>query len=157
MLGALLPAPSADARVAARLLAAGRLRRRLRRGAARVRGRRQLADSLDRLLRTPVRMGELRIDARSALLLTAAMIDPDWSRDQRFTIAYDSGPYLHVRGADRPLVSDATLGAVATTIVCGPQLLTAVLSGERPAGTVILGDQEPLELVQAWLERAQSG
>jgi hypothetical protein len=157
VLGALLPAPSADARVAARLLAAGRVRRRLRRGAARVRGRRQLADSLDRLLRTPVSLGELLIDARSALLLAAAMIDPNWSRDQRFTIAYDSGPYLHVRGADRPLVSDATLGAVATTIVCGPQLLTAVLSGERPAGTMILGDREPLELVQAWLERAQSG
>ncbi len=157
VLAVLLPAPATDARVAARLLAAGRLRRRLRRGAARLRGRRRVADSLARLLRTPVRMGELRIDARSALLLAAAMIDPDWSRQERFTIAYDSGPYLHVRGADRPLVSDATLGAVATKIVCGSQLLPAVLTGERPSGTVIVGDPEPLELVRAWLERAQSG
>jgi hypothetical protein len=29
--------------------------------------------------------------------------------------------------------------------------------GERPEGTIILGEERPLELVQAWLVRAQSG
>lgn len=157
VLGAMLPASAPEARLAARLLAAGRLRRRLRRGAARFRGRGTLIASLDELLRQPLRLAELRIEPRAALILAGAMIEPAWSGGERFTIAYNSGPYLHIRGADRPLVGDATLGAVATTIVCDPELLAAVLAGERPPGTVIVGDQRPVELVHAWLERAQSG
>jgi len=99
----------------------------------------------------------LRIEPRYVLLLAGAMIEPEWSQGERFTIAYNAGPYLHVGGEDRPVVSDAAIESVAATIVCGPELLAAVLTGERPAGTVILGEERKLELVQEWLERAQSG
>ncbi len=108
-------------------------------------------------MRTPVRFSELRLEPRSALLLASGMIDPAWTGNERFTIACDPGPYLHIRGNDPPLVTDASLGAASTTIVSEPDQVSAVLAGRRPVGTVIRGDERPLRLVREWLERAQSG
>jgi hypothetical protein len=157
VIAAIEPMSSEDAAAVARVLAAGALRRRLRRGGARLRGRRGLLDHVSALERSTLRFSQLRVEPQPALALVAAMIDPRWIEGERFTVAYNGGPYLHVRGHDRPLVSDAAIGEVTVSIVCSPQLLPAVLSGERPAGTTIYGELAPLELLREWLERAQSG
>jgi hypothetical protein len=157
LLAAMLPASAAEAKLARRLLAAGAVRRRIRRGGARIRGRSHVAARLDELMSSEPRFAELRIEPRSVLMLAGAMINPEWTRGERFTIAHDAGPFLHIRDADRPLVSDAAIGPIAATVLCGPGLLASVLSGQRPPGTEIQGRERELELVRKWLERAQSG
>ncbi len=157
VLAALLPASDRDAVSAARFVAAGPVRRRLRRRLARLRGTSASLSLLDERVGTPLQFGQLNVDPWSVLALAAAMIDPSWSTGQRFTIAYDAGPFLHVRGSDAAFVSDTPIGPVATTVRCPPARLPGVLAGSRPEGVEIGGEPEPLALLQEWLERAQSG
>lgn len=142
------------------MLAAGRLRR----GRARALGEGKSLDQLKQRLATPCPMAGLRLAPGLSFALAAVMIEPRWTAGSRFTLAYQlpsdgsPGPYMEVRdGLPATVSSEADPAAVSTTIVCAPDLLTAVLSGERPVGTTILGDERPLEQAQAWLERAQSG
>ena len=141
------------------MLAAGRLRR----GRARALGEGKSLDQLTQRLTTPCPMAGLRLAPGLSFALAAVMIEPRWTAGSRFTLAYQlpsdgsPGPYMEVRdGLPATVSSEADPAAVSTTIVCAPDLLTAVLSGERPVGTTILGDERPLEQAQAWLERAQS-
>jgi hypothetical protein len=153
----------------ARLVYAGTARRLFRRGRARVDGqRRQLAALVD-LVRSPLSLDELygagvRLEPELALLLAAAMVRPEWTATERFTIAHlDGGPagpatYLHVRRGEPLTVTDSPpLGPVATTIVCPGELLLAVLAGRLDAGASISGDPAPLLGLLGWLERAQRG
>jgi hypothetical protein len=150
----------------ARLLLAGRLRRRLGRRMAEVQGRRKALRALVNLLRTPLGLPELyaagmRLDVQLTLELAAAMIDPKAAASHRFTVAHE-GPagswYLKLTGAGRPAVTSAPpLGPAATTIVSEPGALLAVLAGADEPGATIHGAAEPLELLRAWMKRAQSG
>ncbi len=77
----------------ARLLTASRLRRLLRRGTARVRGRREGLAALSSLLGAPLDLRALhragvRPDPLIAFGLLAAMIDPAWTATERFTVAH---------------------------------------------------------------------
>ena len=78
----------------ARLLTAGWFRRRFSRRVARVRGRREGVAALSALLGTPLDLRELhragiRLDPATALALVAAMIEPEWTRGQRFALAHE--------------------------------------------------------------------
>jgi hypothetical protein len=158
LLGALLVASDDEARDAANLLALGAVRRRWRAGFTRLRGRRERFAALRQLLRTPVGMADISLEPQLAFALAAAMIRPRWTVGERFTLAYDAGPYMHVRDGSPVSVTAAPLATVATTILCRPAALLGVLAGAGEGGpaTSILGQQRPLELVQAWLQRAQS-
>ncbi|HYB25808.1 MAG TPA: hypothetical protein VEF89_04270 [Solirubrobacteraceae bacterium] len=157
----------------ARLLAAGRFRRRLGRLApgrrfARVRGDRRRLPALDRLLTAPLALRDLRaagveLDPLLAMTLAALMIEPEWTAGERFTIGHrrpeDPSPdaYLQVRDGRAALASAiAPHGLVSTVIVCASQELMAVLGGSV-AAPEIAGDQRPLSLLLQWLERAQCG
>jgi hypothetical protein len=161
----------------ARLLAAGRVRRRLgpllhvlpRHRLARVRGDRRRLTALDRLLgarRTlrDLRDAGVRIDPELGLAVAALMIDPAWTAGERFTIAHrhPSAPaptgHLQVRDGLPPLAwSDPPLGTAETVLVCpGDELLDA-LAGVAGAGVRVEGEQRPLALIRQWLDRAQCG
>ncbi len=150
----------------ARLLLAGRLRRRFGRRVASVQGDRKALRALTSLVRTPLGLKELysagvRLDPPLAFRLAAVMIDRKATASHRFTIAH-RGPagswYLKISGTAGPSVSDAPpLGPVATTIVSEPGALVAVLAGEEVPGVVVRGVAEPLELIRDWIQRAQSG
>lgn len=152
----------------ARLVAAGPLRRRLGRRVASVEGDRGVAVALQSLVRSRLSVGELyaagvRLDPTLALTVASLMIDPAWTSGERFTLAHAGveapveGPYLHVRGGERPVVAERPApGAAVTTIVCPDGELLPVLAGEGPAVTAVSGDQRALSLVQHWLKRAQS-
>jgi hypothetical protein len=149
----------------ARLLVAGRLRRRLGRRMARVQGDRKALAALTSLVRTPLGLAELyaaglRLDPALTLRLVALMVERQPTSSHRFTIAH-RGPegslYLKVAGAGRPIVADAPpLGPVATTIVCEPGALMGALAHIEEPNVVIRGLTEPLELVRDWLQHAQS-
>lgn len=158
----------------ARLLAAGPALRRLGRllaggRFARVRGDRRRLTALERLLSAPLTLGRLRaegvgLDPFLALTLAAAMIEPDWTGGERFTIAHrehqaaSPGAYLHIRDAGAAMVTEEPPhGPVATTIECPPDDLLGVLAGDQVASVAIFGDQRPLTLVRRWLDRAQCG
>jgi hypothetical protein len=158
----------------ARLLAAGPWRRRLGRlglgpRMARVRGDRARLRALEHLLSAPLTLGQLRaagvgLDPLLAMTLAAAMIEPDWTRGERFTIAHRephaSSPdaHLHIRDAGAAIVTaEPPHGPVATTIECAADELLVVLGGEQVALVAISGDQRPLALVRQWLDRAQCG
>ena len=158
LLAALLVASDEEARDVANLLALGPVRRRWRVGFTRLRGRRERFAALRQLLRTPVGLPDISLEPQLAFALTAAMIRPRWTAGERFTLAYAAGPYMHIRDGSPASVTAAPLVAVATTIICPPEALMGVLAGAGPAGSdvSIHGQQRPLELVQAWLRRAQS-
>ncbi len=158
----------------ARLLAAGRVRRRLGRvplpgRLARVRGDRRRLPALEHLIDAPLTLGQLRIagvglDPLLALTLAAAMIDPDWTVGERFTIAYrephaaSPGVYLRVRDAQAAMATEEPPHLpVATTVECPPDDLLGVFVGDQVASVAISGDQRPLALVRQWLDRAQCG
>lgn len=147
-----------EARDVANLLALGPVRRRWRVGFTRLRGRRERFAALRQLLRTPVGLPDISLEPQLAFALTAAMIRPRWTAGERFTLAYAAGPYMHIRDGSPASVTAAPLVAVATTIICPPEALMGVLAGAGPAGSdvSIHGQQRQLELVQAWLRRAQS-
>ena len=150
----------------ARLLVAGRFRRRLRWRLARVRGERPLA-ALRGLLEAPLTLRQLhvagvRLDPALTFALAAQMIDPMATSGQRFTIVHQPSresvarPSLTVRSGARPSVGEQLpLAPADTTIICPPDLLVPVLAGMRPAEAVVSGEQRPLELVQGWLQAAQ--
>lgn len=157
----------------ARLLAAGRLRRRLGRLApgrrmALVRGDRRRLTALDRLIGAALTLEQLgaagvEFDPPLAMTVAALMIDPEWTVGERFVIAHRQphGPspdaYLHVRDGRPVLASaDAPHSPLSAVIACSSQELLGVLAGASPAQEVA-GDERSLALLLGWLERAQSG
>ena len=89
-------------------------------------------------------MAELRLAPGLSFALAAVMIEPQWTAGSGFTLAYQlpsdasPGPYMEIHdGLPATVTGEADPTAVSTTIVCAPDLLTAVLAGERPAGTTI--------------------
>ncbi|MBV9804557.1 MAG: hypothetical protein JO130_15250, partial [Solirubrobacterales bacterium] len=157
----------------ARLLAAGRLRRRLgrlapRRRTARVRGERRRITALDNLLAAPLALRELaaagvELDPLLALTLAGLMVEPAWTAGERFTIAHREpevpapGAFLQVRDG-RPVLASAAAphGPVASVIACRGQALLSALGGET-AGIEVAGEERGVKLLQQWLERAQCG
>jgi hypothetical protein len=159
LLVVLVPGAEMDQERLVEMLAAGRLRR----GRARALGEGKSLHDLRELLAKPGSLAELRLAPGPSFVLAAVMIEPRWTAGLRFTLAYQlpsdgtPGPYLEVRDGQPVVVtSEVDAAGANTTIVCAPDVVTAVLAGQRPAGTTILGEDRPLELLQAWLERAQS-
>ncbi len=156
----------------ARLLTAGPLRRLLRVGVARVRGRREGVAAVRSLLALPLDLGALReagvtVDAETLFTLLAAMIEPAWTQGERFAISHTDerghAVFLQIRDGLPPVVSlEPPAGRIATEL-SGPaeamwQALADGTSQPRAgAGPVLRGDQGPLTLVRTWANRAQSG
>jgi hypothetical protein len=154
----------------ARLLVAGRLRRRLGFGVARVRGDRDGLAALDALLALPLDLpalvaGGMLSDPTALLSLVAAMVRPEWTRGAYFAVSHRDGDapptYLRFGGGRRPEVtSTAPAGPIATVISCAEHDLASVLAGVLVPGTAavqVLGDTAPLQQLQGWIKRAQSG
>jgi hypothetical protein len=153
----------------AALVASGSLRRRLGRRRARVTYDRGAASALLALVRTPVNLEQLiaagvRMDPWLTLTLASMMIDPAWTRGERFSVAFQepSGPapgaYLHVRNGRRPTVSTTLLSEdPESTVICVAERVLSVLNGDLRAGAQLRGETRPLALLQHWIERAQSG
>jgi hypothetical protein len=99
------------------------------------------------------------LDPVLALTLVSAMIDPAWTVGERFTVGHrvaGRDTYLRIRAGRPPAVAQTPpLGPVAATICCGPDELVAVLAGRWPAGARISGSRQRVELIQAWVRRAQ--
>jgi hypothetical protein len=159
---------SGDLASVARAVLAGRLRRRLGRGLARVKGDQDAFGALAELVRAPLSMRELhaagvRLDPHLALTVVSLMFDPGWTAGASFTLAHQATgsrvaeTYLNVRDGHPLSVSDAAPPSPPeTTIVCPPDSLLLVLAGVRRSDTFVRGEHRPLELLEQWLERAQS-
>jgi hypothetical protein len=156
----------------ARLLTAGSLRRLLRLCLARVRGRRDRVGALRALLALPLDLGALRAEGmrdepETLLALVAAMIDPAWTRGERFALAHvderGAAVFLEVRDGSAPLVTRAAPDArVAVTLSGTACELAAVLQTggtgvAAQAGHGVGGDAAALALVRDWVNRAQRG
>jgi hypothetical protein len=153
----------------ARLLRAGRVRRRLRippRRIARIRGDRGRLAALDRLIDARLTTRELhaagvRLDPWLVFTLAALMIEPGWTAGERFTIGHRDpavpapGAYLHIRDG-RPALASAEPphGPVASVLVCSEDDLLRGLAGPD---IEITGDERPVALLRQWLDRAQCG
>jgi hypothetical protein len=153
----------------ARSLTAGPLRRLLRVGVARVRGRREGVGALSALLALPLDLDALRgagvtADSETLFTLLAAMIEPGWTHGERFSISHTDerghAVFLQIRDGGPPLVSlEPPAGRIATEL-SGPAeaLWQALADGTQAgAGLAVRGDQGPLTLVRTWANRAQSG
>ncbi|MGA9857827.1 MAG: hypothetical protein WBQ18_08180, partial [Solirubrobacteraceae bacterium] len=150
----------------ARMLVAGRLRRRLGIGVARVRGRRGGAAALQALLGTPLDLSGLyragvRLDAASALQLVASMIEPGWTVGHRLTLAHTeprtATTYLLVRdGKPIEIARSAPEGAVDVTLRCPADRLLPALSDVTGQGAMVEGDAAALELVRGWIGQAET-
>jgi hypothetical protein len=106
----------------------------------------------------------LELDPLDALALVAALVEPDWTVGEQFTVAYRrpdaDRPEALLRVADgsRPTVSAPLVPASGTsTIVCPPSALPAVLAGAEAGLAMVEGEEQPLVLVRRWVARAQSG
>jgi hypothetical protein len=153
----------------ARLIVAGRLRRRFGRHVARIQGDRRAFKALRALGRAPVGLSGLfaagvRLDPPLMLALLARMIAPKWTSGERFTVAYEPtggrmhATYLHVRNGDSVTVTpEAPLGPVATTLLCPAESLQLLLVGTRRPDVLVRGDERPVTLLQEWVLRAQAG
>jgi hypothetical protein len=154
----------------ARLLVAGRLRRRLGFGVARVRGDRDGLAALEALLALPLDLpalvdGGMLSDSATMLALVAAMVRPEWTRGAHFAVGHrdgDSSPrYLLFSGGRRPeITATPPAGPNPTVISCADRDLASVLSGAIAPGSVaaeVVGDVAPLTQLQGWIKRAQSG
>ena len=152
----------------ARLLASGRLRRRFGRGRARVQGNRRALRALRALVRAPLALDQLyaegvRMSPVLAFTVISLMVEPDWTKAERFTIAHQdsgaqaAGVYLNVRDGAPLSVTDTAQSAPVTTVVCPADALLAVLNGASAPDVEVRGDQRPLALLQSWVKRAQSG
>jgi hypothetical protein len=154
----------------ARLLRAGRVRRRLRvppRRMARVRGDRRRLAAIDRLIDARLTARELhaagvRLDAVLAFTLAGLMIEPAWTTGERFTIGHRESAaatpdaYLHIRDGRPPLASaEPPHGPVATVLESPADEVLGALAGAT--GTLVVGEERPLALLGQWLDRAQSG
>ncbi|MFZ0387822.1 MAG: hypothetical protein WAL22_19315, partial [Solirubrobacteraceae bacterium] len=153
----------------AKLLAAGRIRRRLGFGVARVRGNRDGLAALDALLALPLDLpalvdGGMSTDPSILLSLVAAIITPGWTRGARFSISHRDGnapaTYLLIADGRRPTVTTvAPTGPITTVISCAESDLASALTGSpalEPASLQVAGDRAPLAQLQAWIKRAQS-
>jgi len=153
----------------AKLLAAGRIRRRLGFGVARVRGNRDGLAALDALLALPLDLpalvdGGMSTDPSILLSLVAAVLAPDWTRGARFSISHRDGnapaTYLLIADGRRPTVTTlAPTGPITTVISCAQSDLASALTGSpalEPASLQVAGDRAPLAQLQAWIKRAQS-
>ena len=153
----------------AKLLAAGRIRRRLGFGVARVRGSRDGFAALDALLALPLDLpalveGGMSTDPSILLSLVAAMVRPDWTRDAQFAISHRDGnapaTYLLVTDGRRPTVAMvAPTGPIATVISCAQADLASALTGSpalEPHSLRVAGDPAPLAQLRTWIKRAQS-
>jgi hypothetical protein len=158
---------SGDYAALAKLIAAGRLRRRFGWGLARVRGKRSRLAALDALLDTRLSFGGLhqagvRMHPRTALMVVAELIDPAWTAGANFVLGYEAPPektvYLVVAdGAAIAVSDDAPQGRAATSISGAAGSFELVLAGGQDDRTVVIGDDEPLALLREWVNRAQSG
>jgi hypothetical protein len=153
----------------ARLLRAGRLRRRLRippGRIARVRGDRRRLTAIDRLIDARLTLGGLhaagvRLDPMLAFTLAALMIEPGWTAGERFTIGHRDpavttpDAYLHIRDGRPPLASaEPPHGPVASVLVCSEEDLLRGLAGPDAE---VAGEERPFALLRQWLDRAQCG
>ncbi|MBV9604336.1 MAG: hypothetical protein JO027_04490 [Solirubrobacterales bacterium] len=156
----------------ARLLRAGRVRRRLRvppGRMARVRGDRRRLAALDRLLDARLTLGELalagvRLDPVLAFTLAGLMIDPAWTTGERFVLGHREpaasapGAYLHIRDGRPPLAAgEEPHGPVAGVLVCQGEDLLRFLGGAGGPDLEVAGAERPVALVRQWLDRAQCG
>jgi len=151
----------------ARMIVAGWRQRRFGRGVARVRGRRSKAAALESLVGARLNLVELhrlgvRFRARTALVIVAGLIDPALTANERFSLAYtadDGEPvYLTIQGGEPPAVTAQRPAGGGALSVAGPAgTLERVLSGERPDGATVIGDEWPLALLRKWVKTAQSG
>jgi hypothetical protein len=155
----------------ARLLTAGRFRRRFGLRTARVRGRREGVSALSSLLGVPLDLRALhhagvRPDPLITFGLLAAMIDPAWTATERFTVAHAS-PGSHPPGSSRtylivregqPVTATriAPEGGPSTTMHCATDDLLAALAGEPVPGVRVDGDVGAYLSLRKWIKRAQS-
>jgi len=151
----------------ARLLVAGRWRRRFVRHLAKLRGEREALAAVCDLIRTPLSLRQLvesgvRLDPVLALTVVAAMIEPSWTAGERWILAYEDPreaavrAHIQVRERKRAVaVAGPPSTAAATTIACGVDELLAVLARERVAELQVRGERRPLELLLGWIARAQ--
>ena len=167
------PRSEVDFRVAgdhaalAKLMSAGRVRRRLGWGVARVRGKRGRLAALDHLLDTHLSFAGLyqagvRMEPRTALTVVARLIAPAWTSGAEFVLAYEASPekplYLVVAdGAPVEVKDSGPQGAVATTISGPAGSLELVLAGMADERRLVIGEAEPLTFLREWVNRAQSG
>jgi hypothetical protein len=153
----------------AKLLAAGRIRRRLGFGVARVRGHRDGLAALDALLALPLDLrvladGGMSTEPSILLSLVAAVVRPDWTRGARFSISHRDGnappTYLLIAEGHKPTVTTvAPAGPITTVISCAQSDLASVLTGSpplAPGAAHVAGDPVPLAQLQTWIKRAQS-
>ncbi len=150
----------------ARMLLAGRWRRRFGRRVARVRGRREGVVALTSLLGAPLDLQALqragvRPDPLIALALVAAMIEPAWTATERFTFAHaspeQSRTYLVVNGGQGVSATRiAPDGGATTTMHCPASDLMAALAGEAVRGVRVEGDVGAYLSLRKWIKRAQS-
>ena len=158
---------SGDYAALAKLMAAGRLRRRFGWGLARVRGGQRRLAALDALFDTRLSFGGLhaagvRMHPRTALTVVAELIEPAWTEGANFVLGYESPPekavYLVVAGGAAVVVSDDAPEGKAATRISGPAgSLECVLAGVWDEATLVLGEDEPLTLLREWINRAQCG
>jgi hypothetical protein len=150
----------------ARLLTAGWFRRRFSRKVARVRGRRAGLAALTALLGTPLDLRELhragiRLEPATAFALVAAMIEPGWTRGERFILAHEdpraAATFLVIGdGAPVQVTRHPAPDQAGSTVVCPAGQLLAVLAGETVPGVAVRGDERPLDVVRRWIKLAES-
>jgi hypothetical protein len=153
----------------ARLLRAGRVRRRLRippGRLARVRGERRRLAAIDRLIDAQLSLAQLhgagvRLDPVLAFTLAGLMVEPAWTTGERFVVAHResaaSAPdaYLQIRDGRPPLAStEPPHGPVASMLESPADEVLGALAG---ATGVPAGEEQPLALLRQWLDRAQCG
>lgn len=150
----------------ARLLTAGAIRRRLRRGIARVRGRRDGLEALRALVAVRLDLRGLhragvRLDPRMTLKLVALVIEPGWTARARFNLAYedDQGEMMYLLVHDgRPVrvSGEAPAGRIETRISGPADALALLLAGQRDDRIAVTGEEWPVALLRKWIKRAQS-
>jgi hypothetical protein len=150
----------------ARLLTAGRWRRRFSRRVARVRGRREGVAALSALLGTPLDLKALhdagvRLDPATAFSLVASMIDPAWTVRERFTLAHvgsETATTYMIVSDGRPIEVTRTApeGRITATLSGTADHLLAALSGQAVSGLTVTGDAGALTSLRQWIKRAQS-
>jgi hypothetical protein len=152
----------------ARAVAAGRLRRRLGRGMARVSGDQDAFARLGLLVRSELSLAALhdagaRLDPALAFTLAARMLDPAWTVGQRFTVAHrlptaeTAGAHLVVKDGGPLTAGEGPPPGPADTVIVAPgDAFPGALSANAPADVRVEGRSEPLAQLMAWLDRAQS-
>jgi hypothetical protein len=154
----------------ARLVVAGRVRRRIGWERADLAFGRPALNDLARIARlraTPAQLDAVgvRLDAYLAFALVAFAIRSAWTRGHRFVIAHlDAGPtadggapvatYLTIRDGSRPAVgTDTPPIPIAVTLDCAGEELLAAL-GAPPTEVRFSGQRPALNLVRGWFARA---